>query len=505
MRVPISPPAGLNSDDTTFAPPGVWADGSNVRAWRGKMQIIGGWTDALGGATLTGVCRNVLAWADREAVRNIAFGTHSHLLVSAGGELIDITPAGLTAGTIDGAGGPGYGSDAYDTGDYGESISNEYFARTWSFATSGDFLYANPKNEGIYLYENDGVDAAILTDAPTQVYSILITPERQLLALGCNEEVSNTFNAMCIRGSGIDADYENWDTTDTVTRPFEHILEGGSRIMAARMMGSYVAVWTDTHVHIGQYIGDLGQAYRFDPVASHCGLLGPNALWVANQTAYWITPDLQVYGWQIGGQPQPLACPVLKDFQDNLVRSQGEKVVATGVGKFGEVWFFYPDSRDGIENSRYIAFSVLDGTWFRGELARTAATDAGPTENPLFVSYGGVAYWHELGDTANGAALDWRLRTSALYIDQAQRRGLIRGIWPDFEDQRGPVSLSVYCRDRPQSTERTKGPYALATGQAKKDFMIDARIAEFEFSGSSAPAYMRTGKPSIDVVVTGSE
>jgi hypothetical protein len=90
-------------------------------------------------------------------------------------------------------------------------------------------------------------------------------------------------------------------------------------------------------------------------------------------------------------------------------------------------------------------------------------------------------------------------------VDEAQNRVLIRGIWPDFESQQGTVSLTVKYRAYPQATERTKGPYALGTGSEKRDFLADGRIAALRFSGSSAPAFVRFGKPSLDVVLTGAK
>jgi len=191
------------------------------------------------------------------------------------------------------------------------------------------------------------------------VGTILVTPERQLLAFGCNEEVSATYNPMCIRGSDIE-DITDWTTT-AANNAFESILEGGGMIVGAALFGSYVAVWTDTSVYLGQFIGAVGQTYRWDLVDTNCGLLGPNAMTVFNQTAYWVTPDLQFYAWQIGASPQMIPCPILRDFGDNMVGSQKDKVVCTGVSRFGEVWWFYPDARDGIENSRYVAMSTFDG------------------------------------------------------------------------------------------------------------------------------------------------
>jgi hypothetical protein len=93
MRVPLSPPPGLVSDDTTFSSEGAWEDGNNVRFVRGKPQTIGGWGVQFNDE-LTGVCRNALAWTETSAGLNIAFGTHSALQVYVSGALYDITPAG---------------------------------------------------------------------------------------------------------------------------------------------------------------------------------------------------------------------------------------------------------------------------------------------------------------------------------------------------------------------------------------------------------------------------
>lgn len=91
MRIPLDIPPGLVGDDTSFAAAGRWADGSNVRFWRGRPQVVGGW-ESLTSELLAGVCRKVLAWTDNAAVLNVAFGAHNALQVWIGGSLYDITP-----------------------------------------------------------------------------------------------------------------------------------------------------------------------------------------------------------------------------------------------------------------------------------------------------------------------------------------------------------------------------------------------------------------------------
>lgn len=509
MLTAIAPPPGMVSDDTTFASPGQWETGSNVRFRLGKPEVIGGFIDALPGNTLTGVCRNVYAFNNASGSTLIAFGTHSKLQIYVASSLYDITPSGLAEGSINSAGdGPGWGSGSWNVGTWGDP-ANVYYARTWSLDNYGYTLIANPRGGTIYQWTGDpNTIAAAVSNAPAAVTYTLVTPERQVLAFGCNEESSGTFNPLCIRGSDIE-DITDWTTTAT-NNAFENILEGGGAIVAARLIGPYVAVWTDRGLHLGQFIGDPGQTYRFDLVADNCGLAGPNAITIIDQTAYWLGSDYQFRVWQVGGTPSILACPIWKDFKDNLVTLQKEKVVASTIAQFGEIWFFYPDSRDGIENSRYLAFSAPESiaaqrpVWSKGILARTAATDAAATAFPLLATYGGTVYFHENGDDADGAALDWSITSTDYYINDSAQMVMMRGVIVDFEEQQCPVDMTVYVRRYPRSTAVTKGPYALSTTATKKDFRASGKLASVKFSGGAAGgSYVRFGQHMIDAVPTG--
>ena len=503
MRSALAILPGISSDDTTFASEGRWADGNNMRPWRGSMQTIGGWAFAVD--DIDGVCRNVMPWNDLAGTTNVAFGTHSHLHVFVNGDLYDITPSsGYTAGAVDGAGGPGFGAGAYGEGEYGETSDSNYFPATWSLANWGEMLLACPRHQTIFLWENDtGTPAAAITNAPDNITYMLMSAERrQVLAFGCNEVSSGTFNPRCIRGSDL-ADYTNW-TPSSTNSSFEYVLPGnGGRIVGARSLGTYIVVWTDDELWLGQFTGDAS-IYRWDRVAQHCGLAGPNAAQVINQKVFWVTPDFQFYFWSPGVEPSLVDCPIRNEFRGNIAQAQYDKIAATSVGQYGEVWFFYPDARDGTECSRYVALSTQGGQWFRGEMARSACVDGGPTEYPIFVTPEGTAYWHENGNSADGGVLDWHLTTADQYVEEGGRSVFVRSIYPDFEDQQGPISMALTLRSAPQSSVTySKGPFTLLASQRKRDFRANARVMNARFSGSSAPAFARFGKPAFDVVIAG--
>ena len=503
LRIQLELPPGLNGDDTTFAAAGRYADCSNVRFWLGRPQTINGW-ELLTSTALTGVCRSVFPWTDTSANLNIAFGTNSKLQLWYDSTIYDITPSsGFTAGAIDGTGGAGYGTGAYSVGDYSEPSVADYFPLTWSLGAYGQTLIACPRGQTIFQWSNNTANpAAAVSNAPAAVTYALVAPTRQVFALGCSAESGGVFDPLIIRHSSVGAITE-WNTAANTTAR-EYRLPGGGRIVGGRVMGSYILVWTSNSLWLGTYVGSLTQIWRFDQVGYQCGLIGPNAAVVVGQRAFWIGPDLQVYRYDLGGQAQPVVCPIIKDFKDNLASAQGDKIVASSISPFSEIRFDYPDSRDGNENSRYIAASVPmlnenpDYAWYRGEMARTAFCDAPPAPTPSYpigVTYGGSVYWQEKGNTADGGAFSWYIETADNYLDPDTNM-MVRQIWPDFKDQQGPVYVDLTTKFSPQGDASVDTGSPMAPGDSKSDVRATGRLVRVKFYGNSSPTYVRMGNPT---------
>lgn len=504
MKLKLQIPPGINTGDTAYAYPGIWDDGSNVRFWRNFPQTIGGW-ESVTTSTLSGVCRTVLPWVDNASLLNIACGQHDRLSVVQGGTIYDITPAsGFTAGQIDGTGGAGYGTGAYGVGTYGSPSTSDYFPLTWSFGNYGQSLIANPRNQGIFWWQNvTGTPAATLTNSPAQCTYVLVTPTRQIMALGCNEEVSTTFNPLCIRFSDPE-DPTDWTTTSS-NLAGEVILEGGGRIVGAQLAGNNVFVWTNNALHLGRFTGDSTQPWVFDKVADDCGLIGPNAAAITSQTAYWLSSNGRFFTCSTGGVPQIIPLATGDEMVDNLAPSQNDKIVCSSVSKFNEIWWFYADNRDGYEVSRYIAIDAQTGSSFKGVLARTAFCDSGPGSDkyPIGITYGGNIYYHEKGTSADGGVLTSYLESSMFYLSDSESVQMIRGLWPDFKNQQGLVSITSRAFMYPQSVETVLGPYSSPVSQEKIDYRNSGRLFKIRFDSSAAPSFWRLGEPTLDVVSSG--
>jgi hypothetical protein len=158
-----------------------------------------------------------------------------------------------------------------------------------------------------------------------------------------------------------------------------------------------------------------------------------------------------------------------------------------------------------VAYSRYLALALSGpdaGAWHRGIMARTAFVDAGPTPYPIGVTFDGAAYYHEKGRSADGAAFGWFVETADNYLDP-ENALLVRGVWPDFKDQTGPVTVSVSARRHPQDATEATTSAVMAAGDAKADLLVTGRLFRARFSGQSAPTGCRIGAPVFDVAPAG--
>jgi hypothetical protein len=498
-QTPFQLPTGLVADDTTFAAPGRWRDAQMVRFYENNWQVRFGWEqmmlDLLGG-----VCRAVFCWSDQFATLNVAFGTHATLEIWSGGAHVDITPVSFLPGAIDGAGGAGYGTGAWNVGPFGAPSTASYFPLTWSLGAFGVWLMANPRGQTIFYWQNVLANKAIpLPNAPAQVTYMLCVPQRQVMAFGCNEEVSGVFNQSCIRFSDIE-DPTVWNTLPS-NNAGEVILPGGGRIVCARLVGNYVFVWTETALFLGTYIGSPDQTWSFDKVADNCGSISPGAPIVKAQLATWISPDGQFYACVLGGVPQIVPCPIRTDLVGHVSTGQQDKIVGGTISTYGELTWFYPDARDGLECSRDI--TVSQQGWCRGRLARTAWADSGPQPYPVGTGPGRMAYWHEKGNSQDGAPLTGFIESNDFYLSEAAGGVMVNGVWPDFRQQQGVLQLTIFTKDWPQGAERQHGPFTMQPGMLQKSIRVAGRIARIRYDWSAAPCYARAGRQEFDVAAIG--
>ena len=496
----LDPPPGIFPDETAFSTKGRWADCNNVR-WdneSGRPVVVGRSTPG-GSGTMASPVRSMLAYnagysAGADVIK-VAYATSGG---SAGGLYISV-PGGAVSNITPASG--------FNAARYAVSLA------TW-----GTTLLAAPAYGT--LYESPaGAQATVVTEAPDEIVRMLVSPERrQVLAFGCTD-VSGTFNNRCIRCSDLE-DYSSagsWTPTSS-NNSDEVVLSDSSAIVGAEWVGGYAAVWTETSLFIGQYIGDPSQTWRFDHVASGCGLLAQRCVTVVGVSAYWMGKDGHFRMWTPGELPAIIPCPILREFHENFNQlgnaatvTKRDKAFMGAMHTKGEVWFFYNDDRDAVtsttEPTRYMALNLRHGAWFRGDLVRTAMFDLAG----FWTSLGAPLTIVLMGNTQNtitqheavtGNYPAWHIQTADQYLDGMRRRILVTRCEPDFEIQTdGSISLTLFCRSFPQGDVVTKGPYTLADDADKVDFRASGKIIAVKFSGNGPNA--KFGRHSFDCVTLG--
>ena len=378
---PIDLHPGLYSDDTAFEKKNTYQDASNVHFRKSHAEVTKGW-ERLYTGQVPGVCRNALPWFGADGRYVVGMGTHTNLILYKDGSTYDLTPVGLPAGLENSGDGPGYGYGAYGDGPWGEQgVGN--FARTWSLYNWGSDLMATPRSGALYWWQNGDVttSAAIVSSAPATNNLMLVTPQRQVWLLGSTEVASGAYNPLCIRASDLE-DPTTWQPA-TSNNAFEQILEGSGTIIGARLFNDGVIIWTESRCFFATLVGETDTLYSFAAIDGAPGIMSANSAVVLGQSVIWMTPDALLYSIEVGSNVcVPIECPIWDDSLGGyLVASQLDKVTMGYVRETNEVRIDYPDSRDGIENSRYLLLNMTDGSWSRGMQARACYVQ-GP-EAPL--------------------------------------------------------------------------------------------------------------------------
>lgn len=363
-------------------------------------------------------------------------------------------------------------------------------------AMFGDTILASVS--GGKLFESNGsAQATEISAAPDQSTCMIVTPSRQVMTLGCNEETSLSFNPRCIRWCDIE-NYSDWTSTNT-NNAGEYILPGQADIVSGCIFGDCIVVWTEADMWLGQFVGDPTQTFAFTRVGD-IGIAGLDAFAAYKNTLYWMAPDRGVYAYRVGATPQRIPCPISSEFPADA--SSNPHIFACALQHFGEIWFAVPVGATGP--NRYYAYCADESAfsqtavWFRGTFALGGITIAGAMiDSPLLVdsladfqtttivhSYGSGAaekpFRWDCAKTSTIAQLGMTgayLQSADFSMEEGERRLMVRGIAPDFEIQAGAVTLTVQVRDRAMAEPVERGPFTLATSTSLAVCLVNDTIA----------------------------
>ena len=252
-------------------------------------------------------------------------------------------------------------------------------------------------------------------------------------------------------------------------------------------------------------VNGLNFYWRYDLVSSQTSILSSSCVIEYDGIFYWIGTDRFL---SYNGVVQEIPNNLNQNyFFDNLNYAQRQKVWATKVPRWGEVWWFYPKG-NATECTDAIIYNVREKTWYdAGEAVgarRSAGTFSEVFPKPIWAGNeanptGGYTLWqHESGVdsvfTTTVNAIQSYFETNNLgwvtggpgnpQLSGDNRWLRLERVEPDFV-QYGDMNLYVTGNGYAKSEEVTTGPYLFTPDTLKIDMREQRRELRLKFESNT--------------------
>lgn len=399
---PIRAASTINADPfaTTLGSTTVVVTDTSHGAVDGDFVSFGG---ATGFAGLTAGALNAefqITYIDADSY-SITVPTAATATTTGGGAAVTAEYQ-LNTGLATYVSGLGWGAGVWGRGGWGSAamFGVGLQLRLWNHGTFGEDLVYGPRGGGLYYWDassgasSRGVALSSLggaSDVP-EVHNVLLVSDRTrfVIVFGTNALGDSTLDPMLVRWSGQE-DAPNW-TPATTNQAGDYKLSYGSFIVTARTSKQEILVWTDAGLYSMQYLG-LPFVWGFQLVGENLSIVGPNAIAIAGNVAYWMGKDKFYF---YNGQVDTLPCSVTKWVFADFNHEQAWQVCAGTNEAFNEVWWFFC-SEDSQANDKYVVYNYHEKLWYYGTMSRTAWLDSPVRTSPMAAATDGRIYFHENG------------------------------------------------------------------------------------------------------------
>ena len=410
----------------------------------------------------------------------------------------------ITIGNLFGAYGLGYGVGPYGRGTYGSprTASNLFIEpRVWAIDHFGQILLCTYNTGKLYKWDPSVVNAlttraSVIADAPTDIRSMFVTPERFVIAL-C--DLMNI--KWCTQG-----DFTVWTPTALNTANIRGVTEG-TKLVGGRPLGGGVSlIWSDSALYVHQYNGIANRIFDTRLAGRNCGLISPSAAVTVGSVAFWMGQNT-FFMYDGAVRRIPNVSDIRSSVFDALDPTAGYICCAMYVSKFNEVWFFV-STQNAVDPGRYAIVNLDDWSWAVGNLTRVGGTyfSHGDTR-PYWAGSDGHIYLHESGFDADGVAMDAFCTLAPSGLEKGKRLMDLEGIEPDFHEQSGDVSLTINAWDRIRKATDTPDDSETQTitpDDELVDLRVGGRYAGMTVRSNTLGGYFRMGTPTIYIKESGS-
>ncbi len=408
------------------------------------------------------------------------------------------TSAGFTAYTSVGVAtkqfGWGYASSV-------ATITNT--AAQWSLDLWGEDLIATREGGLTYTWDSSvggGTRAAVISNAPTTGrFSLVAVPTRHVVVYGAHDGAAD--DPLLVAWSDQE-DFTTWTPTASNTAGSQH-LDKGSKIMSATLTRDQIFILTD-EAAFGQVFRGPPFTFGFRQLSTGCGPLSQKSVININGVIFWLgCGNFHMFDGSVKTLPSPLRDLVF----DNLNESAQDTAFVGHNRKFTEIWFFYPSGTSATPD-KYVSLNYVTNEWSSGTLPRTAWADEGAvTDYPIGLGSDGKLYYHENGNSDNGAAMTASIETGSFGIPAGegtdhgadQSVALIDKVIPDVTLGSGSLTLTMLTKKYPGSPEVTKGPYTINSSTEKISLRAAGRQMRIKLESTGADDEWKWGTARMDV------
>lgn len=481
--------------DSTVVDGDYYSDGQWVRFYRGKPKKIGGFRSI--SLDFTGPIRGVHVFPKQSFVVTHSFSTSKVEAV-----LIDVN---------------GLGAAIYDRTPVGFTTNSDY---SWQIVT---FFDSAGSDKSVIIAHPGANLSHIDNNLTTPVYYGDVTANTALIPLGQSVDggvVAIPPYLVLYGSNGLVKNSSVNEITNFTTGDSDENNVGASKIVKGLpIRGSgqspSAMLWSLDSVIRMSFVQGARSPFRFDFLSNQTSILSSNGVIEMDGVYYWAGVDRF---YQCSGTVQELPNQInLNFFFDNIQVAKRQKVWATKVPRFGEIWWFFP-MNDATECNHAVVYNVRERTWYDVEIGRSVGYYPQVFKFPLWAdtvpqTTGKYAiYQHEfgvnqiVGDVETAIPSSFTTRdlglptggTGSEAIQGLDQWSRIRRVEPDFV-QSGPMTVEILTREYAKSPDVSAAMATFDEDTEKLDFRVQGRFYRMKFTSNTYGGDYQLGSTIVDI------